>query len=77
MNQVFKVQGAMDQEDAYHVTGKLLTIQEKVEKVLENRYVLTVDERRLRAKAILSQYMIKPMVEKALGEMEEKNLFNF
>ena len=52
-------------------------MQERVEKALANEYVLTVDERRERTRAILSTYMIKPLVEKALTEMESKNLFNF
>ena len=52
-------------------------MQERVELALVNHYVLTVDERRGRALEILGTYLVKPMAEKALKEMEERNLFNF
>jgi hypothetical protein len=52
-------------------------MQERVELALVNQYILTVDERRERAKEILSKYLIGPMVENAMKEMEDKNLFNF
>jgi hypothetical protein len=77
INKVFEYQGSVEGNDALQATNKLLVMQERVENALENKYVLTVDERRERASEILSKYMIAPMVDKALEEMEFKNLFNF
>ncbi len=77
INKVFQYQGAIDGNDATQATNKLLVMQERVELALENQYILTVDERRERALEILGTYLIKPIAEKALKEMEEKNLFNF
>jgi hypothetical protein len=77
INKVFKYQGSVEGNDATQATNKLLVMQERVEYALVNQYVLTVDERRQRASEILSKYMIAPMVEKAMEEMEFKNLFNF
>jgi hypothetical protein len=74
---VFAHQHQIDGDSAQTATNKLFVMQERVEKALANEYVLTVDERRERTRAILSTYMIKPLVEKALTEMESKNLFNF
>jgi hypothetical protein len=77
INKVFKYQGSIEGNDAKQATNKLLVMQERVELALENQYILTVDERRERAKEILSTYLIGPMVDKAMQEMEERNLFNF
>jgi hypothetical protein len=77
INKVFQYQGSIEGNDAKQATNKLLVMQERVELALENQYILTVDERRNRAKEILSKYLIGPMVDKAMEEMEEKNLFNF
>lgn len=77
ITKVFQYQGTIEGNDAKQATNKLLVMQERVELALENQYILTVDERRERAKAILSKHLIKPMVESAMIEMEEKNLFNF
>jgi hypothetical protein len=74
---VFANQEKINGDSAQRATNKLFVMQERVEKALANEYVLTVDERRERTRAILSTYMIKPLVEKALTEMESKNLFNF
>jgi len=74
---VFVNQEKINKDSAQRATNKLFVMQERVEKALANEYVLTVDERRERTRAILSTYMIKPLVEKALTEMESKNLFNF
>jgi hypothetical protein len=74
---VFEYQGSIEGNDAKQATNKLLVMQERVELALENKYVLTVDERRERAAEILSKYMIAPMVDKAMEEMEFRNLFNF
>jgi hypothetical protein len=74
---VFQYQGSIEGNDAKQATNKLLVMQERVELALVNQYVLTVDERRERAKEILSKYLIGPMVENAMQEMEDKNLFNF
>jgi hypothetical protein len=77
IGKVFKYQGSVEGNDSLHSTNKLLVMQERVELALRNQYILTVDERRERARAILSKNMIAPMVEKALEEMEDANLFNF
>lgn len=77
IQKVFDFQGKIEGNDAKQATNKLLVMQERVENALENKYVLTVDERRDRASEILSKYMISPMVDKAMEEMEFKNLFNF
>jgi len=74
---VFQYQGSIEGNDAKQATNKLLVMQERVELALINQYILTVDERRERAKEILSKYLIGPMVENAMQEMENKNLFNF
>ena len=74
---MFQYQGAVEGNDATQATNKLLVMQERVELALLNQYILTVDERRERALEILGSYLIKPMAEKALQEMENKNLFNF
>ncbi len=77
IQKVFQYQGAVEGNDATQATNKLLVMQERVELALLNQYILTVDERRERALEILGSYLIKPMAEKALQEMENKNLFNF
>ena len=77
ISKVFQYQGSIEGNDAKQATNKLLVMQERVELALVNQYILTVDERRERAREILSKHLIKPMVENAMQEMEEKNLFNF
>lgn len=77
ISKVFKVQDEVDGQTAQTASNKLLVMQERVELALENKYIITVDERRERALEILGTYLVKPMAEKALKEMEEKNLFNF
>lgn len=77
INKVFKYQGSIEGNDAKQATNKLLVMQERVELALINQYILTVDERRERAKEVLSKYLIAPMVDKAMEDMEERNLFNF
>jgi hypothetical protein len=77
IGKVFKIQDEVDGQSAQDATNKLLVMQERVEKALLNEYILTVDERRTRALEVLGTYLVKPMAEKALKEMEEKNLFNF
>ena len=77
INKVFKYQGSIEGNDATQATNKLFVMQERVELALVNQYILTVDERRDRAREILSKYMVKPMIESVIKDMEEKNLFNF
>ena len=77
IGKVFKIQYEVDCQSAQDATNKLLVMQERVEKALLNEYILTVDERRERALKVLGTYLVKPMAEKALKEMEEANLFNF
>ncbi len=69
--------GDLDKEIALKAGDAVMIMTQRVEKALLNEYMISVDQRRERARAILSSYMIKPMVEKALKEMEEQNLFNF
>jgi len=69
--------GVLEDADALYAVNKILVMQERVEVALLNQYLLTVDERKERAKEVLSKYLIAPMVDKALVEMEEQNLFNF
>jgi len=77
ISKVFNIQDTIDGQTALTATNGLLVMQERVEKALLNEYILTVDERRKRASEVLEKYLVKPMAEKALKEMEEKNLFNF
>jgi hypothetical protein len=77
ISKVFKIQDTIDGQTATDATNKLMVMQERVEKALLNEYILTVDERRERALEVLGTYLVKPMAEKALKEMEERNLFNF
>lgn len=77
ITKVFQYQGSIEGNDAKQATNKLFVMQERVELALVNEYILTVDERRERALEVLGTYLIKPIAEKALKEMEEKNLFNF
>lgn len=77
IQKVFAYQGSIEGNDATAATNQLFVMQERVEKALLNQYMLTVDQRKERAREVLSTYMIKPLVEKVLQEMESKNLFNF
>lgn len=77
MHKVFKIQDTIDSQTATDATNKLVVMQERVEKALLNEYILTVDERKDRAKEVLSKYMVKPIIESVIKDMEEKNLFNF
>jgi len=77
IQKVFAYQGSIEGNDATAATNQLFVMQERVELALVNQYILTVDERRERAKEILSKHLIKPMVDVAMKEMEDKNLFNF
>ena len=77
ISKVFNNQDQIDGDTALQAANKLLVMQQRVEEALENEYIITVDERRDRARDILSKYLVKPMVENVIKEMEEKNLFNF
>lgn len=77
ISKVFNNQDQIDGETALNAANKLLVMQQRVEKALENEYIITVDERKDRARDILSKYLVKPIVENVIKEMEEKNLFNF
>lgn len=74
---VFRLEEKVNDNSAMDAANKLLVMQERVELALINHYMLTVDERRDRAREILSKYLVKPMVDKAIEEMEDRNLFNF
>ena len=74
---VFRLEEKVNDNSAMDAANKLLVMQERVELALVNQYMLTVDERRDRAREILSKYLVKPMVDKAIEEMEDRNLFNF
>ena len=80
LRNIFKRQsskGDLAEADAFYAVNKIMVMQERVEIALLNQYLLTVDERKQRAKEVLSAYLISPMVDKALQEMEDNNLFNF
>ena len=77
IGKVFKIQDEVDGQSAQDATNKLVVMQERVEKALLNEYILTVDERKDRAREVLSKYMVKPMIENVIKDMEERNLFNF
>lgn len=70
-------QGELEAADALYATDRLMLMQERVERALLNEYLITVDERKERMREILSKFMIAPMVDKAIEEMQSKNLFNF
>lgn len=77
MKLVFNSQEKIEKDSALAATNKLLVMQERVENALENKYVITVDERRARAREVLSKFIINPMLDKAIQELEERNMFNF
>lgn len=77
IGKVFKIQDEVDGQSAQDATNKLIVMQERVEKALLNEYILTVDERKDRAREVLKKYMIKPVIENVIKDMEEANLFNF
>lgn len=77
MRDVFKREESINGDTAKDAASKILVMTERVELALLNQYILTVDERKARAREVLSAYMIAPMVDKAIEEMESKNLFNF
>lgn len=77
IGKIFKIQDEVDGQSAQDATNKLIVMQERVEKALLNEYILTVDERRDRAREVLGKYMVKPMIESVIKDMEERNLFNF
>ncbi len=69
--------GKLDKKIALEASDAVMIMTQRVEKALLNEYMITVDQRRERAKTVLSAYLIAPMVDKALKEMEKQNLFNF
>lgn len=78
INKVFSFQDAVEGNDATQATNKLLVMQERVELALENQYILTVDERRRKARKILKamfldQYKVmglhKSMTPQLLNQM--------
>jgi len=93
ITKVFKVQDTIEEDTALSSSTKLLVMQERVEKALENEYIITSEERMLRAKAILKGYITpvyelgdspeklelkkELLIDEVLEKMYEKNLFNF
>lgn len=93
IKKVFKVEANIKGDTAKTASSKLLVMQERVEKALLNEYVITVDERRKRAREILSKYISAPynpgddplkvevrnemLLDEVITAMAEKNLFNF
>ena len=93
IRQVFKSQESIEGDSAKEASNKLFVMQERVEKALLNEYVITVDERRKRAREILSKYVSAPynpgddplkvevrnemLLDEVIVAMAEKNLFNF
>lgn len=81
ISKVFAYQGSIEGNDAKQATNKLLVMQERVELALINQYILTVDERRRRARKILkvmflNQYKLmglhKSMPAPLLNQMRRK-----
>lgn len=80
LNNIFKRKsslGDLDAKEALQATDGVMVLKERVEKALTNEYILTVDQRRERARKVLSAYLVGPMAEKALKDMENLNLFNY
>ena len=93
ITRVFKVQDTVDGQSALDASNKLLVMQERVEKALLNNYIITVDERRQRARDILNKFVTPPynkgddplkvevrkemLIDDIIVAMAEKNLFNF
>ena len=83
INKVFSFQDAVEGNDATQATNKLLVMQERVELALENQYILTVDERRRKARKILKvmfldQYKVmglhKSMTPQLLNQMRRNTV---
>ena len=93
IKQVFKSQETIEGDSAKEASSKLLVMKERVEKSLLNEYIITAEERMIRAKDILSKHVkaeysigdsperlqlkSELLVDEILEEMLEKNLFNF
>ena len=93
IRQVFKSQEIIEGDSAKEASNKLFVMQERVEKALLNEYVITVDERRERARKILNEFVVAPynigddplkaevrqemLIDSIIVAMAEKNLFNF
>ena len=93
ITKVFKVQDVVDGQNALDASNKLLVMQERVEKALLNNYIITVDERRDRARDILNKFVTpayntgddplkvevrkEMLIDDIIIAMAEKNLFNF
>ena len=93
IRQVFKSQEIIEGDSAKEASNKLFVMQERVEKALLNEYVITVDERRERARKILNEFVVAPyhpgddplkaearqevLIDTIITAMAEKNLFNF
>ena len=93
ITKVFKIQDVVDGQTAQDATNKLVVMQERVEKALLNEYVLTIDERKQRARGVLRTLITAPfkegddptrtearkelLIDDILEGMEQNNLFNF
>ena len=93
IKQVFRSQEIIEEDSAKEASNKLFVMQERVEKALLNEYVITVDERRERARKILNEFVVAPyhpgeyplkaevrqevLIDTIITAMAEKNLFNF
>ena len=93
IKQVFRSQEIIEGDSAKEASNKLFVMQERVEKALLNEYVITVDERRERARKILNEFVVAPyhpgdgplkaevrqevLIDTIITAMAEKNLFNF
>ena len=93
IRQVFKNQETIEGDSAKEASSKLFVMQERVEKALLNEYIITVDERRKRAREILNEFVTAPyhpgddplkvevrqevLIDTIIAAMAEKNLFNF
>jgi hypothetical protein len=76
IKQVFKAQDTVEGNSALDATNKLFVMQERVELALQNQYVLTVDERRRRARKILKQMYLAQYKEMGLHKSMPPILLN-
>lgn len=55
ISKIFKIESNFEGENSKQAAGKLLVLQQRVELALENKYIITSEERRERAKKILEE----------------------
>jgi hypothetical protein len=76
INKVFSFQEKVEGNDAKQATSKLLVMLERTELALENQYILTVDERRRRARKILKTMFLEQYKVMGLHKSMTPQLLN-